>query len=94
MEKVKSDNALDKNGIRLPSRLVGAFILWATMAAVGWSFYSTMQHDKLIALQGQRLDLYKNRIDRLEERCRHLSADINELRKDVHSHEPKYFNNE
>lgn len=36
-------------------RYVGQFVFWAVLSLVGWSFYSTLQHQTKIAVIEQRL---------------------------------------
>lgn len=36
-------------------RYVGQFIFWAVLSLVGWSFYTTLQHEKELAVLEQRV---------------------------------------
>lgn len=46
-------------------RHIGQFIFWAVLSLVGWSFYTTLQNDKAIAVMEQRLtDIEKHLIKR------------------------------
>ena len=53
-----SDKSEDGTGHRfneLYLRHVGQFVFWAVLSLVGWSFYSTLQHQTKIAVIEQRL---------------------------------------
>ena len=40
---------------KLDTRIIGKFILWAVIAAVGWSFYSTMRSETINAVQDEQI---------------------------------------
>jgi len=61
----KDDNGDDWERLRSRDRNVGKFILWATVALVGWSFISVMQHETSIAVIQQRLDTMNDEIKTL-----------------------------
>ena len=48
---------------QLDVRLVGKVIVWAMMALIGWSFLSTQQHDKAIAVMERDLRPLEEKID-------------------------------
>jgi hypothetical protein len=50
----------------LDSRAVGKFILWAVIALVSWSFYSTLKHETAIALIEKELTHMEKRLGKLE----------------------------
>lgn len=51
---------------KLDSRSVGKFILWAVIALVGWSFYSTLKHETGIAVINHQLNSIEKRLEKLE----------------------------
>lgn len=53
-------------GVTLDSKAVGKFILWAVIALVGWSFYSTLKHEIAQPLIEHRLNDIEERLKKLE----------------------------
>lgn len=50
----------------MDQKAVGKFILWAVIALVGWSFYSTLKHETALAVQEQQLEHFEKRLEKLE----------------------------
>lgn len=70
----------DKNrrGSGVDSKTIGKFILWGTMALIGWSFITTSIHDRKIAVNEteiKRLDEKINidqRLGRIEDMIKRI----------------------
>ena len=62
----QNQNGVPGNGQNsdLVLRNFGAFIFWAVIASVGWSFYSTLKHETAIAVIEQRLNFLEEKIKR------------------------------
>ncbi len=65
MARRKSDDSNDWERIRSTSRLAGALLLAAILALVGWSFNSTLEHDKILPVHEQRLNTAEQEINKL-----------------------------
>lgn len=50
MPDSNEDSGSSEGRPKLDTRLIGKFILWAIVALVGWSFYSTMKHETSLAV--------------------------------------------
>jgi len=61
-----NDSGSSEGRPKLDIRPFGQFILWAVIALVGWSFYSTMQHETAIAVMDQRLSTVEDQIRALK----------------------------
>jgi prefoldin subunit 5 len=46
----------------LDQKALGKFILWAVIALVGWSFYSTLKHETAIAVIHRQLEHLEEKI--------------------------------
>lgn len=55
MASDKNDSPPDNGYSEVYLRYVGKFIFWTVLSLVGWSFYTTLQNDKAIALLEQRV---------------------------------------
>ena len=62
MSQHKNSDHNSMEGHSLDFRIIGQFILWAIVALVGWSFYSTLQHEVAIALTEQRLTVIEHKL--------------------------------
>jgi hypothetical protein len=47
-------------------RHAGQFIFWALIMLVGWSFYTTLQNDKAIAVMEQRITALEIHLEKVD----------------------------
>ncbi len=62
MSQHKDSDHNSREGNNLGVQFTGQFILWTVIALVGWSFYSTLQHEVAIAIMEQRLTVIEHKL--------------------------------
>jgi hypothetical protein len=63
----------------LDQKAIGKFILWAVIALVGWSFYSTLKHETALAVQERQLKHLEEKI-LIDQRLKRIEASISSRR--------------
>ena len=65
------DSVNSEGRLKLDLRYVGKFILWAVIAIVGWSLYTTEKHETAIAVIQQKIK-YIERGIHIDQRLRDI----------------------
>lgn len=65
MAESKGNAGGNNGGVSLSPRLIGQFILWAMMALVAWSFYTTLKHETTLTLLEHRVMELEKKYNRI-----------------------------